>query len=147
MDDTLFTNVNRISNVLYRVKVERKNTVVNLSSKVLSESENSLLQKGLNFCPTPSKPALSSIHNDLEKFYNNLRWKLFLSQPLAGNSMEKSILGSKLLKSETTHRPPQAVHSFASMNDIQLSKSKIISPSYHNLSSVEKKSIKNLLKD
>ena len=56
MDDT---NVNRISNVLYRVKVERKNTVVNLSSRVLSEPENSLLQKGLNFCPTLGEPALT----------------------------------------------------------------------------------------
>ena len=61
------------------ININKKNTVVNLSSRNLSSDEESLLSKGLNFCPTPGEPLLAQKHDDLEYFHNNLRWKLFFS--------------------------------------------------------------------
>ena len=150
-DPDLFTNVNRLTQVISQIKVDRKNTVVNLSSRVLTHPEETLLQKGLNFCPTPGEPSLSEIHNDLEKFHNNLRWKqFFLNQPSSQSNVDKAILRSKLLKPETTHRPPQGsslLETFATLNDIHLSKAKIVSPNQKNLLAEEKTSIQNLFRD
>ncbi len=47
--------------------------VVNLSSHNLSEDETSLLLKGLKFCPTPGKPILQEIKNDLKAFFRRLK--------------------------------------------------------------------------
>ena len=97
------------------------------------------------------EPVLSGIHDDLEKFHNRLRWKQhFLNQPKVTNNMEKTILSSKLLKSETTHRPPPGspiLETFATLNDLQLNKCKIISPNHKNLQANEKMAIDSLFKD
>ena len=50
-----------------------RNTVVNLSNVPLSEAEESLLSRGLSFCPTPPKLDDFSLENDLEDFYRRLR--------------------------------------------------------------------------
>ena len=49
--------------------------VVNISSKDLSESEISLLSKGLTFSPTPRDINISEIKQDLETFGRKLRLK------------------------------------------------------------------------
>ena len=43
--------------------------VVNLSKKAFSKYEYSLLNKGLNFCPTPKQYNRASVNKDLEKFF------------------------------------------------------------------------------
>ena len=50
--------------------------VVNLSGRNLSQSEISLLSKGLKFISTPKSINMSEIKEDLEKFGRNLRLKL-----------------------------------------------------------------------
>ena len=42
------------------ININKKNTVVNLSSRNLSSDEESLLSKGLNFCPTPGEPRFTT---------------------------------------------------------------------------------------
>jgi peptide-methionine (R)-S-oxide reductase len=55
-------------------------SVVNLSSMNMSASVQSLLSKGLNFCPTPGEPNISNLRKDLDKFHVGLRRKLFFSK-------------------------------------------------------------------
>ena len=149
--ENLFTDKNLLIKTISELKVERKNTVVNLSSRSLTEPEKDLLQKGLNFCPTPGEPILSEIHSDLEKFHDNLRWKQhFHNQPPTENETERNFLTSKALRRETTKRPPPGsshLETFATLNEIQLTKSRIISPKQKNLSAEEKSAIKGLFND
>ena len=48
-------------------------TVINLSNVPLSEDETSLLNKGLNFCPTPLRVSTFQLEFDLAMFYRRLR--------------------------------------------------------------------------
>jgi hypothetical protein len=48
------------------------NIVVNLSHKVLSDSEKELLSKGLTFCPTEKEPDFGQLWVDLKLFFRDL---------------------------------------------------------------------------
>jgi len=65
-------------------------TVVNLSNVVLTSVQNSLLEKGLNFCPTPGEPDLGQLAKDLEKFHISLKRKAFFESDRDTN-FQKSI--------------------------------------------------------
>ena len=45
-----------------------KRRIVNLSDIQLTQSEMDLLQKGLNFCPTPPPPTIDNINKDIDAF-------------------------------------------------------------------------------
>ena len=49
-----------------------KRRIVNLSSVQLSTSETNLLQKGLNFCPTPPPPSMEELDRDINAFARRL---------------------------------------------------------------------------
>ena len=49
--------------------------VINLSSHDLTETERSVLLKGLTFCPTPGEPVIQDIKNDLKAFFRRLKIK------------------------------------------------------------------------
>ncbi|XP_071144979.1 uncharacterized protein [Mytilus edulis] len=51
------------------------NTVVNLSSKQLTEDETSLLSRGLNFCPVPGPVNDTKLSEELDYFARSLRIK------------------------------------------------------------------------
>ena len=51
--------------------------VLNLSKRVLSQAEISLLSKGLKFVPTPRSFDRAALKLDLEKFGRKLRLKWF----------------------------------------------------------------------
>ena len=51
--------------------------VVNLSNRVLTEAEISVLSKGLKFCPTPKEIDRAKIKEDLERFGRRLRLKWY----------------------------------------------------------------------
>ncbi len=51
--------------------------VVNLSSYNLTETERSLLLKGLKFAPTPGEPNLQEIKQDLKAFFRKLKLRDF----------------------------------------------------------------------
>jgi len=48
-------------------------TVVNLSQRVLTQTEVSLLSKGLKFCPTPEKIDIYSLQKDIEEYVRRVR--------------------------------------------------------------------------
>ncbi|XP_071136384.1 uncharacterized protein [Mytilus edulis] len=56
------------------------NTVVNLSSVALSETETKVLSKGLNFCPTPGKIDSILLEDDLDKLARSFRIKEYFSK-------------------------------------------------------------------
>jgi hypothetical protein len=53
-----------------KMKAENRksNVVVNIFSKSLNSAESSLLSKGLNFCPNPSKINVRELDEDLDQF-------------------------------------------------------------------------------
>ena len=97
------------------------------------------------------EPSLADIHSDLEKFHNNLRWKQhFQNLPQTQTAMERKLLSSKTLKSDSAYRPPPGsshLETYATLNEIELNKTKIVSPKQKNLSAEEKRSIKDLFSD
>jgi hypothetical protein len=54
--------------------------VLNTSSFPLTESETSLLSKGLNFCPTPHEIDEKQIREDTREFFRRLRLKEHFSR-------------------------------------------------------------------
>ena len=50
-------------------------TVVNLSKRVLTEGEVSLLSKGLKFCPAPEKIDIYSLRQDIKEYVRRVRLK------------------------------------------------------------------------
>ena len=57
-------------------------TVINLSSSTLSEAEEKLLSKGLNFCPTPTEVNQVEVSQNLTEYYRRLRLsEFFLDLP------------------------------------------------------------------
>ena len=55
------------------------NSIVNLSSHSLTDTEISVLSKGLDFCPTPGAPDIGNIIQDLDAFKRRTRLQLFFS--------------------------------------------------------------------
>ena len=56
----------------YKTKEILKRRIVNLSDIQLTQSETDLLQKGLNFCPTPRLPTIDNINKDIDTFARRL---------------------------------------------------------------------------
>ena len=56
----------------YKTKEILKRRIVNLSDIQLTQSETDLLQKGLNFCPTPPPPTIDNINKDIDAFARRL---------------------------------------------------------------------------
>ena len=52
---------------------------VNLSSYPITNTEISVLSKGLSFCPTPGAPGIGNIVQDLDAFKRKTRLQLFFS--------------------------------------------------------------------
>ena len=103
-----------------RIRAQKKKEVlekriVNLSSLQLSASETSLLQKGLNFCPTPSRPDIEELDKDINAFVRRLYLKLYLA-PEDLNDIENetpyqpSTLEKLNKKEKKDNRPPRESH-------------------------------------
>ena len=56
----------------YKTKEILKRRIVNLSDIQLTQSETDLLQKGMNFCPTPPPPTIDNINKDIDTFARRL---------------------------------------------------------------------------
>lgn len=57
--------------------VRVSNNVFNLSSRILTQSEISILSKGLNFCPTPKSINRFQVKSDIVEFDRRLKCKFF----------------------------------------------------------------------
>ncbi len=56
------------------------NSVVNLSNRILTPAQLSLLSKGLNFCPMPGSPNKGELASDINTFKRNLRLIAFFGE-------------------------------------------------------------------
>lgn len=56
----------------YKTEEILKRPIVNLSDIQLTQSETDLLQKGLNFCPTPPLPTIDHINKDIDALARRL---------------------------------------------------------------------------
>ena len=63
--------------------------VFNLSDRVLTENEIKVLDKGLNFVPTPEKPDRLQIKNELEKLGRDIKLRMFYQNDLSPSFSEK----------------------------------------------------------
>ena len=82
-------------------------TVVNLSSHVLTTSEMSLLRKGLTFCPTDANLNHTELTADLHQFYRRLRLKdYFAERQACGSPDNESALSHTALRQRSLWQPP-----------------------------------------
>ena len=82
--NNLFTVFNKLNNSEYT------SGIVNLSNYSLTNTEISVLSKGLGFYPTPGAPDIGNIIQDLKDFKRKTRLQLFFSGTTE-NSLEESI--------------------------------------------------------
>lgn len=125
--------------------------VVNISSRNLSDTEMSLLSKGLHFCPTPGEPVLAEKRQDLDNLHDKLRWKQrFLDDPSNQSVFDRNIALNKAVKKPGVKKGPTGssyLETFANNNEMDLSKSTTRAPRHQNLSQEEKQNIKTLRSD
>ena len=57
--------------------------VINLSNHVLTDSELSVLSRGLNFCPTPTSWDFSDVMDGLDRFHRRMRLTQFFKKTLS----------------------------------------------------------------
>ena len=119
--------------------------VFNLSDRVLTENEIKVLDKGLNFVPTPEKLDRLQIKNDLEKLGRDIKLRMFYQNDLSPSFSEKPAF-----KVPSSRTPP--------IRDVQLElylseiKDKLINinesgRSYPNMSKDEREALKSLMND
>ena len=68
-------------------KQKESDIVCNLSTTKLSTDEMSVLEKGLNFCPTVKAPNINKTLDDLYFFCRKLRLKEHFYDPDQGNNI------------------------------------------------------------
>ena len=149
-------------------------SVINLSDYRLSRDELSLLDRGLNFCPTPGEPHLGDLRRDLDCFHRRLKIKAFfdpknvnlISHPQGSDSkcdestddeddpipsidspITVAIKKSKVIRNERLWQPgivPTPLKAYILTNENDLNKTFVKSPHSTNLSRAEKTALKTL---
>ena len=119
--------------------------VFNLSDRVLTENEIKVLDKGLNFVPTPEKLDRLQIKNDLEKLGRDIKLRIFYQNDLSQLFSENTAF--KIPSSWTP--PSRDIQLELYLNEIE---DKLISinenrKSYPNLSKDEREALKSLMND
>ena len=118
--------------------------IVNLSSRKLNENQIKLLEKGLKFAPTPTKPNTQELNKDIMEFTRKIR----LVEYFEGNKYEND---ESHVRNKSNWIPPKGmdkdVESFISIvTDIPLTPNKKSSIK-HNSSKSQQNSIKSLTDD
>lgn len=125
--------------------------VVNLSSRQLTVAEQTLLEKGLNFCPTPGEPKMGDLVNDLDYFHDNLRWQYhFFDNPRPAEPFDRLVMTSTVLKKSSRPSPPPAhrnLEAFIFLNDRELQRQRLMEPHAKNVSVEEKEALASLSRD
>lgn len=80
--------------------------VLNVSSVSLTESETSLLSKGLNFCPTPREVNERAVREDTRAFFRRLRLKEHFSRKDSSSDVgDKAQTSLQDLENQKLYRP------------------------------------------
>ena len=77
-ETTLHNNIN--SNCVYESRIEGhfcSDAVFNLSRRILTETENKVLEKSLNFAPIQNKINELELRTDVNKFHESMRTKWY----------------------------------------------------------------------
>ena len=87
------------------LRTDRYASVINLSSATLSESDLSLLSKGLSFCPVPKFIDELKVKSDLQAFLRRLRLKgFFHKKPVTPSAQYDS--NAAIFKPKSSFTPP-----------------------------------------
>ena len=124
---------------------------MNLSDLTLTPSMISLLEKGLNFCPTPGELNFSDLMSDMNRFHRNLRLKAFFSEEDEPSSnLNDSLVNDiafypgpethrgfehRLFKNPSSFNPkgPPTLEAFIIQNESSLASIRCRSPSTNNI--------------
>ena len=164
--------LNDFSNKICTPVNNRSSSVINLSDYPLTSNERSLLERGLNFCPTPGEPHMGDLRRDLDQFHRRLKIRAYFDplnrkfdpvpssdsasesdsdtqDPSTSNdtSVEMSIRKSKVIKNEKPWQPnivPIPLKAYILANETDLNKTFVKSPHFKNISVAEKQALKDL---
>ena len=117
--------------------------VINLSKRVLSEDEISLLSKGLKFCPTPRDLDRGKIKTDLEQFGRRLRLRWFFREEERG-------FETNPFRPKSTFSPPKddvAIEVYLSRVEEEILSISEHGKNYSNLTEPEQEALRNLKED
>ena len=122
------------------------NTVVNLSCHELTDSEISLLSKGLKFCPTPSDLDRYRLHKDINDFIRCIRLKEYFFE---GDNVEGDFWNVPAFRNKSVWCPEcgreLGIEAYAqAVEEEILSSIKNEGATYSDLSTSERKALKNL---
>ena len=122
----------------------------------------SILEKGLNFCPTPGELNMGNLMLDIDKFHRNLRLKTFFNEeegldsddndPEVNDILNTSFHGNDFgfqhreFKNKSTFNPngPLPLESFALANETAIAKIKCQSPNNSNITKEERLALTKL---
>ena len=135
------------------------NTIVNLSTYNLSKNEISLLQRGLNFCPTPGQPDPGLQKTDLDNFHRKIRLHNhffgedfdddILSSTPADNLYSKVPFEHQKFRPKSTFNPtgPHTIEAFITANEINFNQRPNFKPGSNNLTHGEREALNSLKKN
>ena len=138
-------------------------SVVNLSSRQLSDMDIKILQRGMKFCPTPGEPDMSELHDDLDKLHLRLKRHLHfnkLSPPDNDNSSTQDLtltippnpnepFKHQKFKLPSPWIPPPVINleNFIFKNHRDLSETKLPKLRNQNITKEERHALNSLAKD
>ena len=144
IEQNLYMVFNKLNNTEYT------SGVVNLSSYSLTNTERSVLSKGLGFCPTPGAPDIGNLIQDLDEFKRKTRLHVFFSgnneNPREDSNQSDAPFEHTSFKNKSTFNPigPFQLESVFYSIEQNLHRQKYIQPRHRNLSTEEYKAIKSL---
>ena len=119
--------------------------VFDLSDRILTENEIKVLDKGLNFVPTPEKLDGLQIKNDLEKLGTDIKLRMFYQNDLSPSFSEKPTF--KVPSSWTPSIIFMQLELYLSEIEDKLININESGESYQNLSKDERGALKSLTND
>ena len=144
IENNLLTVFNKLNNSEYTTGI------VNLSKYSLTNTEISVLSKGLGFCPTPGAPDIGDIMQDLDEFKRKPRLQLFFSgttqDPLEESLQSGGPYEHNSFKPKSTFNPvgPFQLESMFCSLEQDLHRQKYKQPRDKNLTKEEYQAIKSL---
>ncbi|CAB3999233.1 Hypothetical predicted protein [Paramuricea clavata] len=118
--------------------------VINISSRVLTQAEVSLLSRGLKFCPTPIELDISSVKRDIKEFGRKLKCKAFLHSNIC---IEQEGQTFRQFREKSAWCPTEvAIELYLSKFEERVLAINERGRNFSNLSSEEQEALKNLKK-
>ena len=128
--------------------------LLNLTDKVLTPDQISVLSKGLNFCPTPREPNPGDLRSDLDSLHRRLRLHSYFldeedpspSPPIEGNYHSLSEFEHRKFKLASTFNPtgPPALESMITLNEHDFNNRDLFFSSGNNLTKGERTALREL---